>query len=94
MRLEDLAPAGIAFVVAGIILGIGSDVLTSARDTTCGNASATLGDGTGDYCGYDVWNYSLQGPGELASWMPTLALVTAAAVIIGIVVTYFVYRRE
>lgn len=92
MRLEDLAPAGIAFVVAGIVIGVGADVLTDGRDAACSNTTATVGE-TG-YCGYDVWNYSIAGEGELASWMPTIALVVAAAIIIGIVVTYFVYKRD
>ncbi len=81
MRLEDLAPAGIAFVVVGIVLGIGADVLT---DISEGQAAGT---------GKDATLNATAGVGELASWMPTIALVVAAAIIIGIVVTYFVYRR-
>lgn len=31
--------------------------------------------------------------GELASWLPTIAIILAAAIIIGIVVTYFAFNR-
>lgn len=80
--LQHLAMAGIGFVVVAITLGIGADVLMdiNADQTTGSIASDAVLNGT-------------QGIGEMASWMPTIALVVAAAVVVGVVVTYFSFQR-
>ena len=82
MRLEDLAPAGIAFVVIAVTLGIGARVLT---DVNTGNTAGTTA--------HDAVLNGTAGIGELSSWLPTIALVLAAAVVIGVVVSYFAFRR-
>lgn len=81
MRLEDLAPAAIAFVVVAIVLSIGADVLASVSAGQTGVAQAATNNGT-------------EAMAELSSWLPTIALVIAAAVIIGVVVSYFAFNRE
>jgi len=87
LRLGDLSTIAIVFVVAGIALGIGAEVLndiyTSVNDTSTGvHNIASLA----------VRNTS-EGIAELAKWMPTIGLVIAAALIIGIVFTSFVRGR-
>jgi len=81
LRLGDLATIAIIFVVAGIALGIGADVLNDVQTSvTTGIPSRA------------VANVS-EGIAELAKWMPTIGLVIAAALIIGIVFTSFVRGR-
>jgi len=81
LRLGDLATIAIIFVVAGIALGIGADVLNDVQSSvTTGIPSRA------------VANVS-EGVAELAKWMPTIGLVIAAALIIGIVFTSFVRGR-
>jgi len=78
LRLGDIATIAIVFVVAGITLGIGADILSDIEGSVTTGVPSRA-----------VANVSL-GIGELAKWMPTIGLVIAAALIIGIVFTSFV----
>ena len=82
MRLEDLAPAAIGFVVVAIVLSIGADVTNSIAST---NFNLTVAGAAA--------NNGTAAMAELSSWLPTIALVIAAAVIIGVVVSYFAFKR-
>ncbi len=81
MRLQDLAGIAIIFVVVAIVIGIGADVLTNIQ------AGKTTGSTE-----YNASLYGLQGLEELASWLPTIAIVVVAAVVIGIIALYFAMR--
>jgi len=76
MRLADLGSIAIIFVIAGIALGIGAEVLDKTKAQVGTSADAAL-------------NNATLGIGELSSWMPTIGLVIAAAMIIGIIFTSF-----
>jgi len=77
VRFQDLAGLAIIFVVAGIALGIGSEVLYNIeQDVDDTIASRAI-------------NNTTEGLAELASWMPTIALVIAAAMVIGIIFSAF-----
>lgn len=78
MRLQDLAGIAIIFVVVAIVISIGADVLTEVR---VGKSSGTVE--------YNASQYGLEGLEELGSWLPTIAIIVAAAVIIGIITMYF-----
>lgn len=80
MELRDLAPVGIALVVAAIVLTVGADILATISATQTGTAQVITDNGT-------------EGILELASWMPTIGLVVAAGLVIGIVVASFAFRR-
>ena len=80
-NLQDLAPLAIAFVIIAIVLGIGSTVVASIQDTQTENGTAYNASGSG-----------LQSLGTLASWLPTIAVIVAAAVVIGIIVLYFRFQ--
>ena len=77
MQLKDLATVAIIFVVAGIALGIGADVLQSVQNKVTTGAPSRA-----------VANTSA-GMEELASWLPTIGLVIAAALIITIIFASF-----
>jgi len=89
MNLNQLGTVAIAFVFVAIVIGIGADVLGDIRQgqltNTAGcNSTTTAG------CGYD-YNASTKGlesVDELGVWLPTIALVIAAAFVIG-VLAYF-----
>ena len=88
--VQTLAPLAILLVVAAITLSIGADILDTMR---AGYITNTAGCNTTNQtiCGYD-YNASLgavQGVDELGSWQPTIGLVVAAAVVIGIVMLAF-----
>ena len=80
--LGQLAAVGVTFVVIAIVLGMGAQILEKMIETSGGTntTNATLQNGT-------------LAIGELSSWLPTIAIIVAAAVIIGIVVTYFAVGR-
>lgn len=98
MGLSDLAPIAIAFVFVAVVIGVGASLLASVQDdavtntANCGRNSTGGTSGTIGYsaCGtnYNVTGEGLQSLGELSSWLPTIALVIAAAVVIG-VLSYF-----
>lgn len=80
-RLQDLLPVAIIFVVATIGISIGADVLDNIQtDQTSGSYA------------YNITGYGLEAEAELGSWLDTLALIVAAAIIIGVLVTSFMMR--
>jgi len=83
MRLTDIAPVAIILVVSGIALGAGAMILAQMQSqVTAGSVAA-----------YALAN-ATSGIATLASWLPTIALVIAAAVIIGIVFGSFILGRK
>ena len=71
--LQDLAPIAILFVVAGVTIGIGADILAEIEvDVASSEASNAI-------------NNSTAGLSELASWLDTIALVMAAALVLGVI---------
>jgi len=88
LTLGSIATIAVLFVVAGITLGIGAEILDDIYLSV--NNTATPANRT--IASLAVANAS-EGLGELARWMPTIGLVIAAALIIGIVFTSFVQQR-
>ena len=104
-NLQDLAPLAIAFVIIAVVLGIGSTVMESIRidqcpnywNTTNANAPfcSTATNNSAHSAGTYAENSSLAGMSSLAtlsSWLPTIAVIVAAAVVIGIIVLYFKFQ--
>jgi type II secretory pathway component PulF len=77
MNIQDLAPIAIAFVFIAVVIGVGATVLTSIQDKQTASGFA-----------YNASASGLEGLGELSGWLPTIALVVAAAIVIG-VLAYF-----
>ena len=76
--LQDMAPIAVAFVVIAIVLGIGATVLASVQADQTENGTA-----------YNASASGLTSIGTLAGWLPTIGVIVAAAIIIGIIVAYF-----
>jgi hypothetical protein len=73
MGLSDLAPAAIAFVFIAVTIGVGATVLANVQT---GQTSGTTA--------YNASGKGLDGLKTLADWLPTIALVIAAAIVIGV----------
>ena len=76
--ISDLGTIAIALVVAAIILGMGATILekiqgTQATDGTAYNSSA----------------FGLTGLNTMAEFIPTIAIVAVAAIVIGIILVFF-----
>jgi len=78
--LKALAGLAITFVVLTIVIAFGATILKDIQD------DQTSGDA--DYNASDKGMESLN---TFADWLPTLALIVVAAVIIGIIVRYFAF---
>lgn len=77
LGIGNLLPIGITFVVLAIALGLGATVLDSVQD----------GQTAGSYAS-NITTDGLSSVEEVSSWMPTIALVVVAVVIIGLVMLF------
>lgn len=82
MGLDAMTGIAIAFVVIAFVVSMGSEILQSLYDDQTANSYARNATGEG-----------LESLEELGSWLPTLALVVIAAVIIGVLITYLGSRN-
>ncbi len=73
MRIQDYAPVAIAFVLVGVVLSVGADILDNVDDSFTANTTAAV----------SVGNATL-GIAELSEWLPIIGLVVAAGLVIGI----------
>jgi hypothetical protein len=81
--LNDFPSLAILFVVAAITLGLGATILTNVQNGQTANSIA-----------YNASGYGLTSVNTLSQWTPTIAIVVAAAVIIGVVSTFLMMRRQ
>lgn len=77
MQLGDLMPVALAFVVVTIAIAVGANVLSTSDDNYAANSYEANATANG-----------LSGLDTLASWLPTIALVIAAAIVIGVLVRH------
>lgn len=71
--LSLLAPAAIAFVFIAVTISIGSEVLAGVQGDQVENSTQ-----------YNATQEGLNSMVELGAWLPTIALVVAAAAVIGV----------
>jgi len=69
----------IGLVVVGIVLAIGSQIVSTTQSQQTVNSAA-----------YNNTAFALTGIGTIAQWLPTIALVFAAVVVLGAV--YLIQR--
>ena len=82
MTIGSLVPIAVAFVVIAFTVSMGAEILQSLYD-----------DQTDDSYAKNATSEGLESLGELGSWLPTLALVVIAALIITVLVTYLARER-
>ena len=80
MDLGQMAVAVITFVVIAIVIAIGATIIEEVQSSQTGNLTA-----------YNVSSKGLSGMKTFGDWLPTIATVVAAAVVIGVIVTYFAF---
>lgn len=76
--ISDLGTIAIALVVAAIILGMGATILEKIQATQ-----------TADKHAYNASGYGLSGLSTLSEFIPTIAIVAVAAIVIGIILVFF-----
>ena len=85
LGLNELAPAAIAFVFIAVVLAVGASILSGVQEgqvTGTAGCNATVTSSCGQ--AYNATGYGLEAVGELGTWLPLIALVIAAAVVIGV----------
>lgn len=78
--LGDMSAIALAFVVTAVTIGVGATVISGVRDTQ----SAT---GSGSYA-YNASTQGLSSINTLSGWLPTVAIVAASAVVLGLIIRY------
>ncbi len=73
MTLSDLAPAAIAFVFIAVVIAVGASILDGVQEGQTNGTAA-----------YNATSEGVSALGELSGWLPLIALVIAAAVVIGV----------
>lgn len=76
--ISDLGTVAIALVVAAIILGLGATILSEVQGTQTSGTAA-----------YNASDYGLSGMNTMSQFIPTVAIVAVAAIIIGIILVFF-----
>ncbi len=76
--INDLGTIAIALVVAAIILGMGATILEKIQGTQ-----------TTDKIAFNASGFGLTGLNTMAEFIPTIAIVAVAAIVIGIILVFF-----
>ena len=80
--INDLGTIAIALVVAAVILGLGGTILEKIQDTQTTNKTA-----------FNATGFGLDGINAMAEFIPTIAIVAVAAIVIGIILVFFGRQR-
>lgn len=78
MRMEDLSGLAIIFVVLAVTLGVGGTILDSIQEGQ-----------TQDGVAYNATGEGLTSITTFAEWLPTLAVISVAAVVIGVISFFY-----
>ena len=81
--IGQLSVVAISLVVTAVVLGIGGTILTNVQ-TGQGNSTIAA----------NITGMGLSGVNIISSYVPTVALVAVAAVVIGIILFFFTQREE
>ena len=98
LQLKDLMPIGMMVLISVIAVSVGTEVTSNifndqctygGNGVQCYNSSGGTGNTLGDTYASNVSQGGMIGLSELGSWYPTIALVIAASVVIGVLVYSF-----
>ena len=74
LSIGDMGSLAIAFVIVAVIVSVGATILVGVQGSQTANSLA-----------YNITADALSGQEDLGDWLPTIATVLGAAVILGIV---------
>ncbi len=84
--ISDLGTIAIALVVASVIIGMGATILEKIQDLSVGN-------GTTGTSSFNISRFGIDGLTTMAEFIPTIAIVAVAAIVIGIILVFFGRQR-
>jgi len=83
--LADMPRVGLIFVLVGVTLGLGAYINAQIQSTAGWETTSTE---------YLAVSNATAGIGQLSSWLPIIAVVIAAGIVIGVLVAAFAFRRS
>ena len=93
MTIGEFGTLALGFVLVAIIIAIGGTILVQTQQTQCSagvwNATINNCNPTQTSIASNATGYGLVGITSMSQWLPTIAVIIAAAVVIGIIVRYF-----
>ena len=91
--ISDMLPIGLTFVVLGIAVAYGLNVMGDVRgDFVTNTAGCNATDTSSCGSAYDATGNAIDGVAKIPEKMPLIATVVVAAIIIGILVRYLMMR--
>jgi len=81
--ISDLGTIAIGLVVASVIIGLGATILEKLK------SQATISTGNGTSADYNASQFGIDGLTTMAEFIPTIAIVAVAAIVIGIILVFF-----
>ncbi len=76
--MGQFSAIALGFVVVAIVISMGGEILTELRSTQTASSYA-----------YNITSQGLEGAETFGDWLPTIAVVIAAAVVISVITLYF-----
>ena len=76
--ISDMGTIAIGLVVAAVILGMGATILSKLKGQQTINGTA-----------YNASTSGIEGLSTMAEFIPTIAIVAVAAIVIGIILVFF-----
>jgi hypothetical protein len=83
LGLPDLLPAVVGFVLIAVVGSVGALILQNFQSSSSITANSIA---------YNATGYGLKGVNTIMSYLPLIALVIVAAILIGIVLVAFAFR--
>ena len=80
--LSEIPSIGMIFVIIAIVFSVGATILTQMQGTQTASGHA-----------YNITGQGVAAISSLSGWMPTWVTVVAAAVVLGVVVTYLYFKN-
>ena len=85
VSFSQLATVGVLFVLIGVTLGVGAYINSQIQTAAGWDAGSTE---------YLAVGNATSGISRLSQWLPIIAIVIAAGVVIAVLVGAFAFRRE
>jgi len=82
VSIQELSPLAITIVVVVVTIGIGATILTTVKAGQAASSAAL-----------NSSEFGLQAVNTMSSWIPTIAIIISAAVVIGILAAMFMNRQ-
>ena len=103
-NINQVPSLGLVLVIIAIVLGLGVTILSQIKSTQCTysysalngclNSTGGTGGTLGDTLASNITTQGVQSVTTLSGWQTTWAIIIAAAVVIGILGAYLMFKNR